>query len=171
MQQQVDRRRLTAAERDVEASLDFVAVIIVGPARRQWRYPGDNEGYWPLKIGTTRDPHGYLRGEDRLWEEIVGHALVYVQGQDRADRLQAKIEEMVKGRSRKIRDVRSYYDLTPDEALLILGFAVEDTQIDAFDFEGKRSRIEAEKQRRIRAVERERGQRRHVTAGTARRHG
>ena len=169
MQPPPDRHRVTANDREIEASLDFVAVFIVGPSRRQWRYPGDNEGFWPLKIGTTRDPHGYLKGEDRLWEEIVGHALVYVQGQDRADRLRRTIEEMVQGRSTKIRNARSYYDLTPDEAMLILGFAVETTGIDAFDFEGRRSRIAIEKQRRIRALEQERG--RYDRPGNQRRHG
>lgn len=150
---------MTAQDREIEAQLDFVAVVLIGPAQRQWRRPHDNKGYWPMKIGTTRDPKGYLRAEDKTWERVIGHALVWVMTQARADKLQRAMEELMAGMTVKVREDRSFYDIDPEQALQFFDFAIEASKIEAFDHESKRERIAWEKQRRIRAMQRERQQR------------
>lgn len=151
--------RLSAQEREIEAQLDFVAVVLIGPEKRQWRHPHDNRGFWPMKIGTTRDPKGYLRAEDKTWEHVIGHALVWVMGQERADKLQRTMEELMQGMTVKVREDRSFYDIDPEQALSFFDFAIETTKIEAFDHKSKRERIAWEKERRLRAMQRERNQR------------
>lgn len=136
------RHRLSAAEREAEARLGLVAVVIYGPPEPVPLRIGANQGGTPVIVSATRDPDGYLRNLNVGWHEVVKLAQVWTSGQVFADELVTAIEVSIKARGEHVR--RRWHDLDPAIAEEFLWLEAGFHTIEIFDGDERVRRIKTE---------------------------
>lgn len=158
--------QITKAVRDItrtrsfleaEKRLDFWAVVLLGPDRRIPRHFGDNQGSWPVRVGTTRDPKAYAERVD--YE--AGHTHSYVPldwawtlSHRHALRLKARLDELLLGTDERNRLRHAWRDIT-DPAVdwpILLADAISQwpEEIEVFDDQSKMMRTLHEARKRAR---------------------
>lgn len=104
--------------REAEKRLDFWAVVLLGPERRIPRHFGDNEGAWPVRVGTTRDPKAYAERADYEAGHTVAYvplAWVWTLSQRHALRLKARLDELLLGSAEEHRMRHAWRDINDPE--------------------------------------------------------
>lgn len=112
-QMQAVREKVLANERSRafrahEASLDFVAVCMIGYPERVPRRFGDNGGAWPVRISTTNKPARVAARPDiesPLWE-IKLLEFVWTPSDRHAKRLKEKLDTLLLGTTENMRGLR-----------------------------------------------------------------
>lgn len=133
-------RKLTSsvAYREAEKRLDFWAVVMLGTQRRVPRDWGDNEGAWPVRVGVTQDPDAYAARVDLEAGSLHEHAAlawVWTPSRTHANRLKARLDELLLGSEEKRRLRHTWRDVNDPEIdwPILLGEALRGARIDVFD--------------------------------------
>ena len=158
-QDQIDAfKRLTssAAFKAAEEKLEFWAVVLIGTLGRVPKAFGDNYGWWPGRVGITRDPKEYARRIDlEQSHEHVALEVVWTESHRHALRLKAKLDVLLLGEAEINRIRHGWRDLDDPEITwpILLGQALDEIRecgeaVEVFSSEMRLQRIINEARKR-----------------------
>jgi len=125
----IKRLKSSDAFKAAERKLDFWAVVLVGTLGRVPKGFGDNRGWWPGRVGITRDPDEYTRRMDL--EQVHEHAsleIVWTESHRHALRLKARLDVLLLGESEINRIRHGWRDLEDPDITwpILLGQALDE---------------------------------------------